>query len=82
MVSKLRIALVVLADALVFIALIMLSQIDKLVHGTLYSYGLRFDIAWAEPYWLMYKIMLVALVAAILLFSLVELPVPAFEEKD
>lgn len=81
MVSKPRIALVALADGLVIVALIILLQIDKLVHSTLYSYGLIFDNAWAQPYWLMLRIALIALVAAILLFSLVELPVPAFEEK-
>jgi hypothetical protein len=82
MVSKPRIALVALADGLVIIALIMLLQVDKLVHTTLYSYGLTYSSAWAEPYWLLFRIALIALVVAVLLFSLIELPVPAFEEKN
>ncbi len=27
------------------------SQIDNIVHGTLYQYGLQFSTAWATPYW-------------------------------
>ncbi len=27
------------------------TQIDTIVHGTLYDYGLKFDAAWATPYW-------------------------------
>lgn len=26
-------------------------RIDTLVHNTLYSYGLRFSLEWANPYW-------------------------------
>jgi hypothetical protein len=29
----------------------LLLRIDRLVHVTLYSYGLQFDDAWAHPYW-------------------------------
>jgi hypothetical protein len=37
--------------ALATLVFVLLFQIDQLVHVTLYSYGLRFDDAWALPYW-------------------------------
>src|SRR5512138_3659210 len=27
------------------------TQIDTIVHGTLYQYKLEYDTAWATPYW-------------------------------
>jgi len=33
------------------VLMICLSQIDNIVHGTLYSYGLQFSYDWANPYW-------------------------------
>lgn len=33
------------------VSMIGLLQIDKMVHGTLYSYGLNFSYTWAQPYW-------------------------------
>lgn len=35
------------------VSMIGLLQIDKIVHGTLYSYGLEFSYLWAQPYWRM-----------------------------
>ena len=35
------------------VSMIGLLQIDKIVHGTLYSYGLTFSYTWAQPYWRM-----------------------------
>lgn len=29
----------------------LLTRIDLIVHGQLYSYNLQFDHAWADPYW-------------------------------
>jgi uncharacterized Zn-finger protein len=29
----------------------LLTRIDAIVHGTLYDFGLQFDLAWAGPYW-------------------------------
>ena len=29
----------------------MLSNLNMIVHGTLYEYGLQFSTLWAEPYW-------------------------------
>jgi hypothetical protein len=78
-VSKLRVALVILGDAVLIVAIVLLLQIDKLVNGTLYDYGLSFGNYWAEPYLLMFRVTLVLIVIAVVLISLVELPYPAFE---
>jgi hypothetical protein len=67
---------------MLFVALVLIVQIDRLVHGTLYNYGLVFDEGWAQPYWLMFRVSVGLIVAAIFLISVVELPYPAFEEKD
>ena len=80
--SKLRVALVVLGDAMLLFAVILLLQIDQLVNGTLYSYGLVFSSDWAQPYWLLLRVSLALIVVAILLISVVELPHPAFQEDE
>ena len=79
--SKARVALVVLGDAMLVVAVMLLLQIDKLVNGTLYGYGLVFSYNWAQPYWLMFRVTLVLTVVAIILISLMELPHPAFEKR-
>jgi len=81
-VSRLRAALVILGDAMLFIVVILLLQIDQLVNGTLYSYGLIFSNDWAQPYWLLLRVSLALIVVAILLISVVELPHPAFQEDE
>jgi hypothetical protein len=47
--SSLRVALVLLGDAMLCLAIVLISQIDKLVNSTLYDYGLVFSDAWAQP---------------------------------
>ena len=79
--SRLRVALVVLGDAMLLIVLLLLFQIDQLVNGTLYNYGLEFSSDWAQPYWLFMRVSLVLIIAVILLISMVELPHPAFQEE-
>jgi len=79
-VSRLRAALVILGDVMLLVAVILLLQIDQLVNGTLYSYGLIFSNDWAQPYWLLLRVSLALIVVAILLISVVELPHPAFQE--
>lgn len=79
--SRLRVGLVVLGDAMLCVALVMIIQIDQLVNGTLYSFGLVFNDSWAQPYWLMLRVCMILIVAAIILISVVELPYPAFQEK-
>jgi hypothetical protein len=80
--SRLRVALVILGDAMLFIVVILLLQIDQLVNGTLYSYGLIFSNDWAQPYWLLMRISVALIVVAIFLISMVELPHPAFQEDQ
>jgi hypothetical protein len=80
--SKIRLMLVVLGDAMLIIALIFWLQIDQIVNGTLYHYGLQFSDAWAQPYWLMLRLSLVLIVVAIVMITLVELPMPAFEKEE
>jgi hypothetical protein len=79
--SKARVVLVILGDAMLVVAIALLLEIDKLVNGTLYGYGLVFSNDWAQPYWLMFKVTLALIVVAVILISVVELPYPAFEEK-
>jgi hypothetical protein len=80
--SRLRVTLVILGDAILLVAVILLLQIDQLVNGTLYSYGLVFSSDWAQPYWLLMRVSLALIVVAILLISMVELPHPAFQEDE
>ena len=67
---------------MLFIAVLLLLQIDELIHDTLYSYGLVFSSDWAQPYWLLLRVSLALIVVAILLISVVELPHPAFQEDE
>ena len=60
---------------------VLLLEIDKLVNGTLYSYGLIFSYDWAQSYWLFFRLSIILIIVAIILISLVELPYPAFQEK-
>jgi hypothetical protein len=80
-VSRLRVALVLLGDAMLCVAIVLIVRIDQLVNGTLYGYGLVFNEAWAQPYWLMLRVCLILIVAAIFMISVVELPYPIFQEK-
>jgi hypothetical protein len=81
-VSRLRVALVLLGDAMLVVALVLITQIDKLINETLYSFGLQFSLDWAQPYWFLLRVSMISIVAAILLISVVELPVPAFQERN
>jgi hypothetical protein len=38
-----------------------LTLLDQIVHGTLYTYNLTFDLAWANPYWNLLRIIQVLL---------------------
>jgi hypothetical protein len=80
--SRLRVALVILGDVMLFIAVILLLQIDQLVNSTLYSYGLVFSSDWAQPYWLLLRVSLFLFVAVIFLISVVELSHSAFQEDQ
>ncbi len=60
---------------------VLLLEIDKLVNGTLYNYGLGFSYDWAQSYWLLFRLSMILIVAAIIIISVIELPYPAFQEK-
>jgi len=79
--SRIRAALVVVGDVMLIAVVVLLLEIDKLVNGTLYGYGLVFSYDWAQSYWLLFRLSLVLIVVAIILISVVELPYPAFQEK-
>ena len=79
--SKLRITFVIVVDILLVAALILFYYVDQLINGTLYYFGLIFDAAWAQPYFLLSRLTLVLIVAAIFLISSVELPIAALKEK-
>lgn len=80
--SRARVALVVLGDIMLIAALVLVLEIDQLVHGTLYNYGLVFSYDWAQTYWLLFRVTVALIIIAIIIISLVELPHPAFEETD
>jgi hypothetical protein len=80
-VSKARIGVVILVDVLLLIALILIYQIDQMVNGTLYYFGLIFDNGWAQPYYLLSRISVIAVIVAIFMISSVELPISIFKEK-
>jgi len=48
----------------------------------MYSYGLVFSYDWAQSYWLLFRLSLTLIVVAIIIVSVVELPYPAFQEKN
>ena len=79
--SRIRAAIVVIGDAMLVSAVVLLLEIDKIVNGNLYGYGLSFSNEWAQPYWLILRVSLALIVAAVILISIVELPHPAFEER-
>ncbi len=54
--SRIRVALVVLGDAMLCVLLVLLVQLDQLINKTLYNYGLVFSDNWAQTYWLMLRV--------------------------
>jgi len=80
--SKLRAGVVILTDGLLFTALITIYYLDQMVNGTLYNFGLIYDAGWAQPYYLLSRLSVVLIIAAIFMISLVELPISALKEKE
>jgi hypothetical protein len=80
-VSRIRVGLIITADAILCVVVVLIFLIDRLVNDTLYDFGLKFSDAWAQPYWLMLRTCLILLVIVILMVSVVELPTPMFQEK-
>lgn len=68
-----RVALVLWLISSVFV-LVLLSQIDLIVNGKLYDFGLQFSSVWAQPYWaffrLVYIFLLIPLVFSAAVLSL------------
>jgi heme/copper-type cytochrome/quinol oxidase subunit 3 len=79
--SRLRIGFVILTDVLLIIALIMIYYVDQMVNGTIYYFGLIFDNGWAQPYYLLSRLSVILIIAAILVISSVELPISVLKEK-
>ena len=59
-----------LLEGATIIVIISLVQLNQIVHGTLYNYGLNYSSDWAVPYWIASSIML-----SLLFFTLVALPI-------
>ena len=54
MIKRVMLAVVILASSAA--AAYTLSMLDMIVHGTLYQYGLQFSYDWANPYWMLLRI--------------------------
>lgn len=54
-----------LMDGALVLAMLMLWQLDWIVHNTLYNYHLVFSLDWAVPYWTFFRISLGLLVLAV-----------------
>lgn len=80
--SKLRVGFVIFADILLFTALIMVYYLDQMVNGTLYNFGLTLDAAWSQPYFLLSRLSVILIIAAIFTISSAELPISALKEKE
>ena len=65
---KTGITLVLLLAGVVMNALsiFFFIHLDRVVHGDLYEYGLRFDLGWATEYWVYLRLMLSFLAVAML----------------
>jgi len=79
--SKLRIGFVILTNALLFTALIMIYHVDQMVNGTLYYFGLIFDNGWAQPYYLLSRLSVILIIAAIIMISSAELPIATLQKE-
>ena len=80
--SKLRIGFIIFADLLLVTALVTIYYLDQMVNGTLYNFGLIFDAGWSQPYYMLSRLSVVLIIAAIFTISSVELPISAFKEKE
>lgn len=47
-------------------AAIVITLLDQIVHGTLYSYGLQFSYNWADPYWFLLRVIQILLAIGII----------------
>jgi uncharacterized Zn-finger protein len=56
-----------LGMAFTIASIVLVYELDMLVHGLLYEYGLVFDYAWASPYWAIQRTLLVTLAVLFIL---------------
>jgi hypothetical protein len=68
--KKLLFVFTVLVVAAAACAAYSLILLDKIVHGTLYNYGLKFSYDWANPYWTLLRIVQ-AMIALAAVFNVV-----------
>jgi uncharacterized Zn-finger protein len=45
-----------------FIIMLLLGQLNWLVHGEFYDFGLEFSMVWAQPYWIILRLIYVWLI--------------------
>jgi hypothetical protein len=79
--SRIRVAIILLVDLMLIVAVFLLLQIDRIVHVTLYDYGLVFDLKWAEPYWIMHQTSLWLIIASTMIISVVEFVYYSYEDE-
>ena len=77
--SKAIIVLLTVVLFLNFVCLFFFNNLDRLVHYTLYDYGLQFSASWAGPYWananlfVVAQIISIALLLAYVVFYIIEI---------
>jgi hypothetical protein len=81
-VSKIRVGIVILVDALLIIALIGMYYIDQLVNGKLYYYGLIASSGWQQQFYLLFRLIIIFIIVAIFIISLIEMPISAFKDEE
>lgn len=79
--SRIRVAIILLVDIMLIVTVFLLLQIDRIVHGTLYDYGLQFSPNWAEPYWIMLQTSLWLIIASTMIISVVEFVYYSHEDE-
>lgn len=79
--SRIRVAIILLVDLMLIVTVFLLLQIDRIVHVTLYDYGLEFSLKWAEPYWIMHQTSLWLIIASTMIISVVEFVYYSYEDE-
>jgi hypothetical protein len=52
------------------LSIFLFSNLDHVVHGDLYNYGLQFSLEWAEPYWAYARLILGCLLISLLITAI------------
>ncbi len=66
---KLILALLIASIFMDALSLFVFTRIDKIVHGDLYNYGLKFDYEWAGKYWANSNLLISSLIISIILIT-------------